>query len=257
MPEYKYKLITKDNKITEGLIRAPLVFIARKTLVKDSSIVIYIKNANPLPIRKFLTIPGMSPLSSFEKIFFFRNLGMMLASGIGISVALRTMETQFKRPAAKKMLNAIASEIDGGGQLSSAMDKHPAIFPEHITRTVAVGEHSGTLSDVLDRISVDLEKNSDLKRKIVSAIAYPVVILTFMIIVAFFLVVMVLPQLITLYADLGAPLPPATKFLQDVGGFIIANPIIVATGFLAVFAFFFVLLKIKYTRRFTTFSGIL
>lgn len=232
MAKYTYKIITKDNTIKEGSIEAPFGLMAKRQLEKDGSTVMHIDKTGHRLLASLpaITITSMSPI---EKIMFFRNFAMMLDSGISISESLSTLTNQLRGYGAKQAVARMGRDIENGGSLSSAMKKHPNIFPMYIAKTIEVGEHSGTLSRTLDRISLDLEKNYELRRKVISAIAYPLVIVVLMCMTALLLVIFVLPQLIALFADLGAPLPPMTRALNMIGVFAVSYPLQILSTIIA------------------------
>jgi type IV pilus assembly protein PilC len=247
MATYLYRLISTESKICEGTAEGTFGFLVKKQLEKDGSTVLFITKEKKF-FKTQISLPFLDRVSTYEKILFFRNFSMMLDSGVSISTSLHTLKKQFKSLSVQKIMSTIAREVENGNRLSRAMEKYPRIFPLHVTKTIEVGEQSGSLSQTLSKISDDIEKNYELKRKVGSAIAYPVIILLFMLSTALLLVIFVLPQLMNLYGDLGAQPPWITRWLSHVGSFALVHPILLFASALVIFATFWYLLRIKRAR---------
>jgi type IV pilus assembly protein PilC len=245
---YTYKVVSKDRGSYEDTARAWSSWWLRRTLRKKGLIVVAIHRKYAARA-SMISLAHVASMSSYTQILFFRNFSMMLESGITISHALETLANQVKGMGVRDAIGKIRHDVMNGRTLSSSMEKVPRLFPRHIVKTIEVGERSGALATTLDRISVDLEKNYELRRKVIGAIAYPVIILIFMIITAFLLVIFVLPQLTAMFNELGAPVPPMTLYLQSVGTFILAYPLQLAGAALAAFVAFTLLMRIRSVRH--------
>ena len=246
MANYSYKLVTEDGLLKNGSIFAYTKRGAEKKLSKGGSIVIFISNTNTSLFfwRKRIDLPW-SFFSEMEKINFFRNLSMMISSGLSIIEALTVSAGEIKSNKTKKVMNTMIGEMKNGERFSKAMARFPNYFSQFIIKTVNVGEISGTLSEVLDRIAVDLEKNKEIKRKIINALLYPAIIIFAMSAVVIILMVCILPEIGKIYQSLNTPTPLPTKILLYSGDFLRFNfHILLLT--LAIFIIFgFFSLKIK------------
>lgn len=247
MPVYRYKIITPNRSITEGKMKGFAAFWVKFKLKRDKNTILFVHRANrDVSLTKKRT--SLLSMSSLQQILFFRNLSMMLDSGIALSDALRNSAAQAKGFGVFNALNNVYYEVSNGSPFSKALSRYPSIFPIYIVKTIKVGEQSGTLSQTLDRISIDLERSYELRRKVVSAISYPAIILFFMVVTAVLLIVMVLPQIVKLFADLDAELPATTKFLQIFGDFIKAYPFHIAFSIVSALVAFFLLMRIRKVR---------
>ena len=248
MIEYRYKLIDKEHKIKEGCTSGHCLYLVKKALQKDGSTLLYIARTKASFIHKHLPFLTMVHMKPIQKILFFRNFSMMLSAGIPIATSLTTLKNQLKSQGVKNVIASIIKDIENGRTLSESMLKYPKLFPEYISKTVEIGEQSGTLSEILDRISEDLESNYQLKRKVIGAIIYPVIIILVMTTTAFVLVIFVLPQIMALYTDLGAPIPIATIYLDAFGKFCLNNPILIAISFLLFLVLSYIANRIQKSR---------
>ncbi len=246
MPIYTYKVITPNRTITEGEMKAWSALWVRFKLKQQKNTVLFIYRASKKRGRAEVRT-GYVSMSSIQQILFFRNLSMMLDSGITLSEALNNSVSQARGIGVGNALHNVYYEVSNGNPLSRALSHYPTVFPPYITKTIEVGEQSGTLSQTLDRISSDLERGYELRRKVVSAVSYPLIILFFMLVTAVLLIVLVLPQIIGLFADLDAPLPTSTRVLQFIGEFISGYPLPLLLTILSSILVFLLLMR---NRRF-------
>ncbi len=248
MPDFFYKILDKNNKVVSGTIKASSKRAAKRKLTKDGSIVILVV----LDSRTAFSLRKIFPFSRFsaqDRINFFRNLAAMIAAGITVSDALRVLGEQVSGKQIKKHISQMVIDIENGQKLSAAMAKVPRkYFSEFLVEAVNLGEVAGKLTDTLDRISDDLQYQYDLQRKVKSSMAYPTIVIFVMLIVAVVMMVYVLPQIATLFKELGTPIPLPTKILLWISAFI-QNYYYVIIGALIIFIGLFIfLLKKEKTR---------
>ncbi|KKU86283.1 MAG: hypothetical protein A2667_01450 [Candidatus Wildermuthbacteria bacterium RIFCSPHIGHO2_01_FULL_47_27] len=226
MAQFTYKCITKDGKIAEGTISAASQWAGKRKLRKKGSSVLYLTSQKQFSFLNKISFFG--GLSATERINFFRNLASMLESGLAPTTALSVFEEQTKSYHHKKMFAVMRRNIENGKTLSDAMIRFPRHFSEYSIAIMRVGETTGTLVHALDRISLDLETGQELRRQVITAVAYPVVVVTVMIAVAMVLISQVLPKIAELFAEMEANLPFATRALLASGAFLAANALYIA-----------------------------
>lgn len=250
MPNYSYKLVNKDNKLHGGLIKARSKKRAHKTLSQDGSTVLLIYREKDSLFSKDLQLPAWlsSGFSTYEKIIFFRNLATMLSAGVSLSSSLRVFEEQARKKKLKKIFDKMAHDVENGRTLSNAMRKHPRQFSEFVIEAVNVGEITGELSMGLDKIAADLERDYELTRKVTSAMAYPIVIVTVMIAVVALLIVYVLPKISELFHELNTPLPLPTRILLGIGSFFGQYPYVMPLSAMVFLTAFILIKKYEKTR---------
>ena len=246
MPDFNYKIITKDQRIKEGVISSPFKFSARKSLSQDGSDVLLLSSQQSPALQ--IDLPFFSGFSLSEKIYFFRNLAMMIDSGISIVEALEIISEQVKTKKAKKAILKIAEDVRNGCKLSEAMKKFPKYFPGYIVENVNMGILAGRLNQTLDRISTDLEKDDELRKKVIGALAYPTIILFVMIVVLIIFMFYVLPGIVEIFLDIDTPIPLPTRILLYIKTFIETSPFIIPGILLGFFLLITTGLKFKKTR---------
>lgn len=167
-----------------------------------------------------ISFPFLENVSLIEKIMFTRNLGVMITAGIPLPRILRTLADLTKSKKLKNALLDIEERITKGKSFSDSLIEHSDIFPELFTSIIKVGEESGTLEDVLKTLTQQMEREHELKSKLVGALAYPVVVILAMLGIGFLMLAMVVPKLAETFAELDIQLPATTQLVIKTGNFL-------------------------------------
>lgn len=175
-------------------------------------------------------------VSRNDRIFFIDNLATMLNAGLSITLALATLASEAKKKIMKRALVSIQHEIANGGLFSQGLRDHPEIFSPLFISVVQVGEVGGTLNEVLARLAAVAKKEKALRTKIVSALIYPGIVVSAMIIIIIVLMLYVFPQLISIFEDVNIELPLQTKVLISTVRFMQAYGLYVLAVFLLLIA---------------------
>ncbi len=146
---------------------------------------------------------------------FTRQLSTLQDAGLPLLRSLQILEEQQKPGRLKSVLQAVSEDVEGGSSLSEAMGKHPKAFNRLFVKMVAAGEIGGVLDIILQRLSEFLEKAERLKRKIVGAMMYPVVVMLVAVLIVTFIMVKIVPQFEKIFADFGVAMPAITQNLID------------------------------------------
>lgn len=149
---------------------------------------------------------------------FCRQFSTMVDAGVSLVRCLDVLGRQSQNPRLKKILKDIGERVEGGESLSRAMQRHPRSFDNLFIGLIRAGEIGGVLEESLQRLSQFLEKDVELRRKVKSALTYPVLVLIAATGIVIFLVSWVVPQFAKLFTDIGlkdGEFPAMTKFLID------------------------------------------
>jgi len=158
-------------------------------------------------------------------ILFYRQLALLLESGINIVTSLELLQDQMSNRVLKKVLNEAIVDLRNGNPLSTALGKHPEVFPPIYCRSLSVGEQTGSLETMLRQVADYIEKETAASKGIKSALMYPAIAAMVTVIVVGVLVTFVLPAFSSLYDQLGADLPAITKVVIDAAGILRSNGI--------------------------------
>ncbi|MFH1002888.1 MAG: type II secretion system F family protein [Chloroflexota bacterium] len=174
------------------------------------------------------------PVKPAEITLFYRQLALLLESGIAITTSLELLEEQASNRTLKRLLGEVIADLRQGNQLSTSLVKHPDIFPPIHCQTLAVGEQAGGLETMLRQIADHIEKEANASKGIKNAMMYPIIASVMMVIVIGILVYFVLPAFSDLYNSLGAQLPGLTRFMLDMAGMMQHNVASIGGGLASV-----------------------
>lgn len=167
---------------------------------------------------KFLDRFSTIPIA--EKMMFAKNLSVMISSGLPLSKALQNITVQTRNKKLITVLKQVNEDIQTGSSLADSLARYPSIFNELFVNMIRVGETGGNLDEVLNILSVQLEKEHDLLKKVTGALVYPAVILVAMILIGIVMMIYVVPQITSVFKDLGATLPVSTQFIIATSDFL-------------------------------------
>ena len=148
-----------------------------------------------------------------EKLLFTKHLDTMLNAGIPITEAFETLLEQTKSPYFASILKTILIDVRNGKTLSSSLSKHPRVFDQFYISLVEVGETSGTLEESLSFLTEQLAKDYSLRKKVQSALTYPMIVVFTTVIMGSFISLFILPKLVDFFNSFDVELPPTTKVL--------------------------------------------
>lgn len=154
-----------------------------------------------------------------QKIFFLQNLQVMVRTGFSLGHALDTLAQQTEHKLFKRIILELSHDVESGTPLSTALAKHPKVFPELFVNMVAAGEVSGKLDDVLLRLTNQIKKDHQLVSKVKGALTYPVIVIVAMIVLGTAMMVFVIPKLLTVFDQSGGTLPLPTRVLIFISNF--------------------------------------
>lgn len=162
-----------------------------------------------------------SRVSSKEKVFFARQLAVMISSGLAIDNAINLVKLQTKNVAFKKILDQIYVDVQAGEKLSASLSKFPKVFDNVFIAVVNSGEASGKLDRVLTHLADRMEEMQSFNSKVRSALAYPVFIVVMMVFVVALMMIKVIPVLKSVFEDSGVQLPWTTRVIMAISDFMV------------------------------------
>ncbi len=158
-----------------------------------------------------------------DLVLFTRQLATMVDAGLPLVSGLTALYEQAdprKQAGLRRIIGEVSALVQQGDSFTDAIGKHPLIFSRLYVSMVKAGESGGLLAEILDRLALFLESSARLKKKVKSAMTYPVIVICIAISITTFLIVKVVPVFGQIFADFGANLPGPTQFLLDVSDFI-------------------------------------
>lgn len=172
---------------------------------------------------------------SKDKEYFVENMSMLLAAGMNIVDVLKSIKEEVRSKAMKRVVDNMRLDIEAGSPLWKAVDR-TKLFPTHTIALMRIGEEAGRLSQNLDAIALQEQKDSKFKSKVRSALLYPVFVLSLTVVVGVGVAWFVLPRLSSVFDTLNLQLPLLTRWLIALGGFLGEYGWFVVPVFFALFA---------------------
>src|ERR687889_869769 len=208
MALYTYRALDKQGEIIQDKLEGSGTMAVAHELRQQGLLVIEVKEQ---------TAGQRDILEPFKRIklgdivIFSRQLATMINAGLPIVRALYVLSEQTENPKLKDVVVAVRKDVEAGLSLSEALEKHPDAFSRLYVEMVKAGEIGGILDGVLLRLADQLERDQDLRRKIRSALTYPVVVLILAILATSFMLIFIVPVFAQMFQDLGGTLPLPTR----------------------------------------------
>ena len=160
-----------------------------------------------------LSMFGFLPLDEGARVGFFRAFATLIASGVPMQRALDVALAQCKDRRLAEALRAVASDLEQGSSLSSAMSRRPREFSELFVAMVRAGELAGALDEILERLATLLERDRALRKRVAAALAYPAVVAASALGLMAFLIANTVPAFAAMFSGLHVELPLSTRIL--------------------------------------------
>jgi len=221
MATYHYLIKNDSGTRKEGDIRASSIDLAAQKLAIDGMVVINLKEVDttwdflgPFLDEVNLSIERLKnriPLGNI--VFFTRQLATMFSAGLTLERAIQGLAAEEKHKKFKSILTNLGENIRKGLNLSEALQRHPGVFSNLFVALTKAGEVSGNLNDILDQLATYLENLDDTRRKVRSAMNYPIFMVVFLTAMVAAMFIWIIPKFSEVYDQLGANLPAATRSL--------------------------------------------
>ncbi|MCC8166509.1 MAG: type II secretion system F family protein [Planctomycetes bacterium] len=213
----KFKYVARDtsgNKV-EDEITAKNQAAARQQLRRNGLNVLSIAESKKPWYQMTLGKPKPR-VAGNDLVIFTRQFATMVEAGLPVIEILDILLEQTDDPGFKIVVTDVRAAVRSGTDLSSALAKWPKIFSPLYVNLIRAGEASGELDVILKRLSAYLEKTASLKRKIISAMAYPGVSLAAILLITIGLLTFIVPMFKEMFDDLGADLPMPTRIVMAI-----------------------------------------
>ena len=233
MPKFAWEGRSKSGQTQKGEMEAPNAEAVAVTLRRQG--------IAPGPIKERgkgmdmeLKIPGMEPkVDQKDVVIFTRQFSTMIDAGLPLVQCLDILSSQQENKTFKKALFDIKDSVESGSTFADSLKKHPKIFDNLYSNLVAAGEIGGILDTILQRLAAYMEKAMALKKKIKGAMTYPATIVGIAVIVIGVILVFVIPQFASMFADFGQALPLPTQIVIAISDFIQDYILVIIGGTIA------------------------
>src|SRR5215210_1706091 len=208
MALYTYRALDKQGEIVQDKTEGSGTLAVAYELRQQGLLVIDVREQSVA--QKDILAP-FKGIKLGDLVVFSRQLATMINAGLPIVRALYVLSEQTENPKLLDAVVAVRKDVEAGSSLSEALEKHPKVFSRLYVEMVKAGEVGGILDGVLLRLADQLERDQDLRRKIKSAMIYPIVVFVLAILVASIMLIFIVPIFAGLFEDLGGTLPLPTR----------------------------------------------
>jgi len=238
MPAFRYKAATIDGKVVEKTVIADSKASLKEQVTKDGNFVLSVTHAEknsifPLELRKRKRFK--------EKDFFSFNqeFSVLIESGFSVVAALDAIIEKDVQSELNDILSEIRDDIASGESLSGAFGKYSHLFSNLYAASLKAGEQSGNISSAISRYIEYMKKIAEIKKKVISASVYPVILTVVSIFVLFFLVIFVVPSISSSFFESGTELPWITNLLVKTSNAMRSNTVYFLAVLFALTVLFF------------------
>lgn len=219
--KFAYKAVNKEGRTVSGVSEAASKAALLGLLNKQGLHPIVVENDKSHKAGASLFGPKQK-VKLADLVVFTRQLSTMISAGVPLARSLAALQNDANNPYFREVLTSITKDVESGAPLGDAFAKFPRVFSEVYVNMVRAGEEGGILDDILKRLATQVEQDASIRKKIKSAMMYPMVILGVTVLAFFGIMLFIVPQLGGILLSLGGPnakLPIYTQVLLDFSNF--------------------------------------
>src|SRR4029079_13472494 len=230
--EFRCRLASPTGEIVEGVYVADTEARLRHELEEKGLYVLSLQPKHAIA-GVSLSLPQRSGVNTREFLVFNQELATLLKAGMPLVQSLDLLKRRVSAPAFRRVLDDVHEKVRSGTALSDAFDAHQGLFPRVYTASLLAGERSGNLDAMLRRYVEYTKIIATVKRKTVSALVYPAILISLAIVLVTIIVLKVVPAFSDFYGTFGAELPVSTKVIIAVSDFLRSQFPLVIGGLIA------------------------
>jgi type IV pilus assembly protein PilC len=220
MPTFEWEGKTLKGEVKSGVTKADSDAALRATLRKEG--IILTKSTEKKDVAKEKFNPKKK-IKTFSIVIFTRQLSTMITSGLPLVQSLEILASQIEDINLRGIVRDIKERIEGGSRFADALKEYPQCFDQLYVNLVVAGEEGGMIDAVLSRLAAYMEKSEKLKKKVKSAMIYPISIVVVAVGVVMVLLLFVIPVFETMFKDMGAELPLPTQIVVNISRAVKSN----------------------------------
>lgn len=227
MPTFSYIAMDNNNNVVKGSTEQ----VDRSSVINA----LVAQNLRPVSIKMLNSRKNRGEIKLFQNknsrrvkrvhlVIMTRQLSVMVGAGVPLLRSLTSLAQHTESNGLRNVLNDVAKSVEAGSSLADALAKHPKVFDEIYTNMVRAGEAAGILDDILKRLALQQEKSASIRKKIKSAMLYPITLIVVTTVAFFGLMLFVVPQIARIMEEIGGPnveLPLITQFMIGLSKFVI------------------------------------
>jgi type IV pilus assembly protein PilC len=230
--EFRCRLASPNGEIVEGVYVADSETRLRHELEEKGLFVLSLQPKHSIA-GVSLHVPQRKGINTREFLVFNQELATLLKAGMPLVQSLDLLKRRVTAPAFRRVLDDVHDRVRSGTALSDAFDAHRGLFPSVYTASLLAGERSGNLDAMLRRYVEYTKIIATVKRKTVSALVYPAILISLALVLVTIIVLKVVPAFADFYGTFGAELPLSTRMIVSFSEFLRAQFLLVFGGLIA------------------------
>lgn len=219
MPAFEYRSLDHRGKINKGTLEADSARQVRQQLREKGWVPLEVNEASDASRQGMGRFAGSGKINGAEQALITRQLATLLKSGLPVEQALSAVSKQAANDRIERIMLAVRAKVREGYSLARSFESFPRAFPEMYRATVAAGEQSGHLEQVLEQLADYLETRHDTGRSVAQAMIYPAFIMVFASIVIMLMMTFVVPKLVAVFEGRDQALPLLTRIVMAMSDF--------------------------------------
>ncbi len=214
MSKYKYKAISSKGEVIQGVHECRSREEVLNLMVSSGYSPLSIEEAIG---SKEIILGNRNKVNNKDISIFCRQLATMIEAGVSITNAIGLLAEQIPNKKLREVLVKVDEDIRKGEELSVAMGKYSNEFPDLLISMIQVGEQSGTLDSIMNRMATYYEKQTKMNGKLKNALIYPGILATVTVFVVVFILTYIMPMFMDMFESAGSDLPAMTKIVLSLG----------------------------------------
>lgn len=227
---FAYRIRNSEDRLVRGMLTASSQSEAMTKTRALGGIVLELRLVDTTPKKKF-GLPQRLGLK--DKIVLTEQLAVMLKAGITLVQALKGLQEETVNKRLARILEAIIVDVEGGLNFSDALEKFPKVFSNIYCQMIKSAEKTGNLAEVLNKLTVQQQKEFELSGKVKGALIYPAIISVLLVAVIIIVVTFILPKLTGIFTQSGVKLPWTTQILMGLSDFMVTKWYLLILGLIA------------------------
>lgn len=252
MAEFTYTGEDRSGHKVQETVSAPDRFAVYAIARTAEHTVLSIEENSGFSVKKLLNVERMnyylSRVTQDELVMMTRNLGSMLTAGLTVGRSLSVIQRQTTNPRLRGVIAKVIERINAGDQFFETLREYPGTFDNLYIAMVRAGEESGNLAESLKTLAIQMERSSNLRKKIKGAMIYPTIVMIVMVVIGILMMIYVMPQITGVFKEMDMDLPATTEFLITASDFMAAYTVITIGGLIIIIAGFLYFLRTKIGR---------
>jgi type IV pilus assembly protein PilC len=246
--EFRCRLASPNGEIVEGVYSAENEAHLRHEMEEKGLYILSLQPKNAIA-GVAIRLPQRRGVNTREFLVFNQELATLLKAGMPLVQSLDILRQRVTNPTFKRVLDDVFDRVRSGNALSEAFEAHQALFPGVYTASLLAGEKSGSLEGVIRRYVAYVKVVSGVKKKTISALVYPAILLVLSCVVVSIIVLKVVPEFGLFYKQFDRPLPLSTRIIVSISDFALTYFFLIVLSVVAAVAAFIAWMKKSGSRR--------